>query len=395
MPLLLRTALQLTVATLTVSPQRRLHCGATGHGVCYYVDATAGNDASPGTSARPFRTLQHAADLVNPGDGVVVKDGVYTGGSTVVTISRSGTAANWIVFRAAHRWGAVVDGQNNSSAAGISVRGNYVRVEGFEVRWMSRSGIDAYGGSDKTAVTHDVAIVENHIHDIGRICTDDTGGRVGVNAYASNMVIEQNLIHDIGRLSPGEQGCALSPGSITWQNHDHGVYHGVGDSLIIRNNVFYNNTHGWAYHRYSGAGARASRVYILNNTFAFPNPNRAGQIVIAGATDGLVIANNIFYQPNTAGIWFDAASGGTWAGALVENNLSTNAIYTPRVLDVTAVSNMAGADPKFVSPARFDFHLQTGSPAINAGLTLPQVTGDFEGVTRRRAGLAVGAYEFK
>ena len=395
MPLLLRTALQLTVATLTLSPQRRLHCGATGHGVCYYVDATAGNDASPGTSARPFRTLQHAADLVNPGDGVVVKDGVYTGGSTVVTISRSGTAANWIVFRAAHRWGAVVDGQNNSSAAGISVRGNYVRVEGFEVRWMSRSGIDAYGGSDKTAVTHDVAIVENHIHDIGRICTDDTGGRVGVNAYASNMVIEQNLIHDIGRLSPGEQGCSLGPGSITWQNHDHGVYHGVGDSLIIRNNVFYNNTHGWAYHRYSGAGARASRVYILNNTFAFPNPNRVGQIVIAGATDGLVIANNIFYQPNTAGIWFDAASGGTWAGALVENNLSTNAIYTPRVLDVTAVSNMAGADPKFVSPPRFDFHLQTGSPAINAGLTLPQVTGDFEGVTRRRAGLSVGAYEFK
>jgi len=394
-PLLLRTALLLTLATFTLSPQRRLHCGATGHGVCYYVDATAGNDASPGTSARPFRTLQHAADLVNPGDGVVVKDGVYTGGSTVVTISRSGTAANWIVFRAAHRWGAVVDGQNNSSAAGISVRGNYVRVEGFEVRWMSRSGIDAYGGSDKTAVTHDVAIVENHIHDIGRICTDDTGGRVGVNAYASNMVIEQNLIHDIGRLSPGEQGCSLGPGSITWQNHDHGVYHGVGDSLIIRNNVFYNNTHGWAYHRYSGAGARASGVYILNNTFAFPNPNRAGQIVIAGATDGLVIANNIFYQPNTAGIWFDASSGGTWAGALVENNLSTNAIYTPRVLDVTAVSNMAGADPKFVSPPRFDFHLQTGSPAINAGLTLPQVTGDFEGVTRRRAGLAVGAYEFK
>jgi len=363
--------------------------------VCYYVDATAGNDAGPGTRARPFRTLQHAADLVNPGDGVVVKDGVYTGGSTVVTISRSGTAANGIVFRSAHRWGAVVDGQNNSSAAGISVRGNYVRVEGFEVRWMSRSGIDAYGGSDKTAVTHDVAIVENHIHDIGRICTDDTGGRVGVNAYASNMVIERNLIHDIGRLSPGEQGCSLGPGSITWQNHDHGVYHGVGDSLIIRNNVFYNNTHGWAYHRYSGAGARASGVYILNNTFAFPNPNRVGQIVIAGATDGLVIANNIFYQANTAGIWFDASSGGTWAGALVENNLSTNAIYTPRVLGVTSVSNMAGADPKFVSPARLDFHLQTGSPAINTGLTLPQVTGDFEGVTRRRAGLAVGAYEFK
>ena len=393
MPLLLRTALQLTVATVTLSPQRGSHCGATGPGVCYYVDATAGNDASPGTSARPFRTLQHAADLVNPGDGVVVKDGVYTGGSTVVTISRSGTAANWIVFRAAHRWGAVVDGQNNSSDGGISIRGNYIRVEGFEVRGMGRSGMDAYGGNEMTAVTHDVVIAQNHIHDIGHICTDDTGGRVGIDAYASNMVIEQNVIHDIGRLSPGEQGC--SPSSTNWQNHDHGVYHGVGDNLIVRNNVFYNNTHGWSYHRYSGGGARASGVYILNNTFAYPNPNKVGQIVIAGATDGLVIANNIFYQPNTAGIWFDASDGGTWSGAVVENNLSTSVISTPSVSGVTLVSDVSSTDPRFVSASQFNFHLQTGSTAINVGATLGQVTNDFDGIARPQgSGYDIGAYEF-
>ena len=63
---------------------------------------------------------------------------------------------------------------------------------------MSVSGIDAYGGNDTVATTHDVAIAQSHIHDIGRICTNETGARSGINAYAGNLVIEQNRIHDIG-----------------------------------------------------------------------------------------------------------------------------------------------------------------------------------------------------
>src|SRR6266478_1941474 len=122
------------------------------------------------------------------------------------------------------------------------------------------------------------------------------------------MVIEENVIHDIGRLSPGEQGC--QPSTTNWQNHDHGIYHGVGDSIIVRNNLMYRNIHGWSYHRYSGPGATARGLYIVNNTFAVPNPDKQGQIVIAGVTNNLVIENNVFYQPNTTGIWFDAADGG-------------------------------------------------------------------------------------
>src|SRR5437016_6081518 len=222
--------------TVTVAPPVST-CGSSGSGVCYYVDAVAGNDANQGTSAQPFRTLQKAANVVSPGDGVLVNDGVYTGGSTVLDISRSGTAANWIVFRAAHRWGAIIDGQNNSSSAGVSVPGNYIAVEGFEIRGMSRSGMDAYNGNELNAASHDVRFARNHIHDIGRICTDDTGGRAGIDAYASNMVIEENVIHDIGRLSPGEQGCA--PSSTNWQNHDHGVDHGGGVSMILRKKACY------------------------------------------------------------------------------------------------------------------------------------------------------------
>src|SRR5207245_1078284 len=106
-------------ATITVTtpppPPPPGSCGNTGSGVCYYVDGTAGNDANLGTSAQPFRTLQKAADVVNPGDGVLVRDGLYTGGDPIVNLSRSGTASNWINFQAEHRGGAVIDGQNNLS----------------------------------------------------------------------------------------------------------------------------------------------------------------------------------------------------------------------------------------------------------------------------------------
>jgi uncharacterized protein YjdB len=371
--------------TVVVAPPPSA-CGNTGSGTCYYVDAALGNDANPGTSAQPFRTVQRAADAVNPGDGVLVNDGVYTGGSQVVSVSRSGSAAAWIVIRATHRWGAVIDGQSNASSVGIYVSGSYVRVEGFEVRGTNRSGIDATGQGF-------IAIALNLVHDIGRICTGDTGGRVGINAYTSNLVIERNVIHDVGRLGPGEQGC--TPPDATWQNHDHGVYHGVGDNVLIRNNLFYQLVHGWAIHRYNGGGGSVDGLTIVNNTFAFPNPNRVGQIVIAGGTTNLVIANNVFYQPPTAGIWFDASDGGTWAGALVENNLSTNAISTPSVSGVTFVGNIQNTDPLLLNAAGFDFHLLTGSPAIDAGMTLLNVPNDFDGVTRPRgAGYDIGAYEF-
>ncbi|TMI97125.1 MAG: hypothetical protein E6H01_13405 [Bacillati bacterium ANGP1] len=342
-------------------------CGNTSPGVCYYV-ATSGNDANPGTAAQPFATIQHAADIVNPGDGVLVGDGVYTGGATIVTISRSGTATNRIVFRAAHRWLAVIDGQNNLSTTGIAIPGGYIRVEGFEVRNTNRYGIDTYLGHDQT-------VVGNHVHDIGHICTGSTGGIVAIDAYAPNLVIEGNLIHDIGRLGPGENGC--TPLNDYWQNHDHGIYNGIGTNVVIRNNVFYNLKHGWAIQRYDGGGTVVDGLYIENNTFAGANPNRDAQIIIATTTTNLVIANNIFYQPATAGVWFSGAG----TGATLTGNVSTGALQIGGSGLATSL-NLENTDPLFTNAAGFDFHLTTGSPARGAGVTAWCPLTDFDGVTR-------------
>ena len=357
---------------------------------CHYVDVASGNDGNAGTSTAPWRTLQHAADVTNPGDTVIVNDGVYTGGGNVVTISRSGTAAGWLVFRSANLWGAVIDGQNNASAVGIEINGNYVRVEGFEVRNTSRYGIDAYGGSESVGGNHDVDVVQNHIHDIGHICTGDVGGIVGVDAYSDNLTIERNVVHDVGRLGPGEQGC-VEPNA-NWQNHDHGVYHGIGNNVVIRNNVFYNFTHGWAIQRYNGNGAVTTGLTIVNNTFAFPNPWRDGQIIIATGVTNLLIANNIFYQPTTAGVWLDT---GGLTNATVSNNIAFGAVASTGS-GATLSANMNNTDPQFVNAGGLDFRVQAGSPAIGAGLPLTMVPNDITGALRPATGAyTIGAYEFK
>ena len=41
------------------------------HATTFYV-ATTGRDANRGTNASPLRTIQHAADLAQPGDTIIV-----------------------------------------------------------------------------------------------------------------------------------------------------------------------------------------------------------------------------------------------------------------------------------------------------------------------------------
>lgn len=357
--------------------------------LCHYVDATMGSDGNAGTRAAPWRTIQHAADLTNPGDTVLVSDGIYTGGSNVLRIARSGAVQAWLVFRAVHRWKAVIDGRSNNSTTGIEINGSYIRVEGFEVRNTSRYGIDAYAGGDDLPRNHDIDIVGNHVHDIGRVCTGDKGGRVGIDAYADNLVIERNVVHDVGRLGPGEQGCEEP--NRNWQNHDHGIYHGVGNNVVIRNNVFYHLAHGWAVHRYNGGGAVVQGLTIANNTFIGANPWREGQVIVATATTGLLIVNNIFYRPTGVGISLQTFG---LSDVTVSHNLAFGAPVSVGGTGIELVGNLDNKDPLFVDAENLDFHVQASSPTIGAGVTLSMVLDDFDGYPRAGASAyTLGAYQ--
>src|SRR5208282_2262319 len=75
-------------------------------GTTYYV-ATNGDDKNPGTSALPLKTIARAADLVNPGDTVLVRNGVYAERDSQgdgVSLKRGGTAEAPVLFKSENKW---------------------------------------------------------------------------------------------------------------------------------------------------------------------------------------------------------------------------------------------------------------------------------------------------
>ena len=67
-------------------------CSAT----TLYVNASA-QAGGDGTASRPFRTIQQAADCVNPGDTVLIAPGVYF---ETVRLKRFGKPGAPVIFRA-------------------------------------------------------------------------------------------------------------------------------------------------------------------------------------------------------------------------------------------------------------------------------------------------------
>src|SRR5579862_2899221 len=66
-----------------------------------------GTDTNRGNAAHPFATIQHAADMAQPGDTVFIRAGAY---HETVTVPTSGTAAKPITFRPAGRQSVTIDG---------------------------------------------------------------------------------------------------------------------------------------------------------------------------------------------------------------------------------------------------------------------------------------------
>jgi hypothetical protein len=124
----------------------------------------------------------------------------------------------------------------------------------------------------------------------------------------------------------------------------------------IYNNTFIRSTFG----------LYSSNITFVNNTL-YEGKNGFG-IDLRDIT-GSVIRNNIFYnipQPITA----DNPGENT-----IDHNLTT--------------------DPGFTNPAAGDFHLTANSPAIDAGMTLAEVTTDADRNTRPAGGAYdIGAYEY-
>ena len=277
----------------------------------YYV-SPAGSDGNDGSKAAPFASIQKAADIVNPGDVVIVKDGVYTapnGNQAIVSINRAGDEKNWIVFKAENKWGAVLHGDKTSTKYGFLFLQNakYVRVEHFEIKSTSRdmsegwnmAGIWSNSGADF------ITIAGNYIHEV------HGGAFHGENC--EYHIYDRNIFKNIGRLPEGHPTSDYA--------HDHGIY-AVGSHTDILNNVFIDCKAGWGV-QIAGYGEEHGDYYnIINNTFVGTNPQRNGQLMIYSACHDILIQNNIFYQPKGAAIVTYGGGNGKQYNVTIRNNIT-------------------------------------------------------------------------
>src|ERR1035441_4610777 len=84
-----------------------LSLSASLHARTFYI-AFNGSDANPGTDQATFRTIQHAANLAQPGDSITVHEGIYR---ERIDPPRGGTSdTNRIVYQAAPEEKPVITG---------------------------------------------------------------------------------------------------------------------------------------------------------------------------------------------------------------------------------------------------------------------------------------------
>jgi hypothetical protein len=210
---------------------------------------------------------------------------------------------------------------------------------------------------------------------------------------ASNCIIERNYIF-MGEDATGliAQNWDMNNTITGFMIEGDGVS-GTVNNLTIRNNIIeackgYET--GGPHSRY-----HVTNLRIYNNTFRssinFSSGNNPAAIGIQG-TNGYEIHNNI-----TANFVNHHIGIGTYTtGGDIDYNLYWNSSgnvshnnYTPAAHDIS------NQNPLFVGNYT-NLQLQPGSPAIDAGATIPSVTDDYDGLPRPQGSYYdIGAYEYR
>ncbi|MHB8520669.1 MAG: right-handed parallel beta-helix repeat-containing protein [Limisphaerales bacterium] len=197
-------------------------------------------------------------------------------------------------------------------------------------------------------------IVEfNHMHDIGQWMLSDMGA-VYTLGIQRGTVVRNNLIHDVNSFTYGG-----------W-----GLYPDEGSSyIVLENNVVYR-TKSAGFHQHYGR-----ENIVRNNIFAFGKEHQLMRTRVEPHVSFTFEHNIVYFDSgdllgsNWSGenfkmndnLYFDARPGATpasmkFAGATWEQ-------WQQRGQDVHSMI----AEPRFVAPQKFDFQLQSGSPAFQLG----------------------------
>ena len=325
----------------------------------YYV-ATTGDDSNAGTIEAPWRTIQKAADTLEPGEMVFVRGGLY---KESVKIQKSGSKDGHILYKAFPGEQPVLDGtgmewDSKKSALLFLSNVSYIIIDGFEVRNLETDSSDTYpaGIRIREGGSH-IQLLNNNVHHIAN--KSQRGNAHGIHIYGnsttelSDILIKGNEVH---HLTLGSSEALTVSGNVTGfliednRVHDNnnigidiaGFYNACKEDnctdqarngKIIRNKVFNNSSGKNPSYKgdRSAAGIYADGAtdIIIENNIVHDNDYgiSLASEKYGKQTSYIKVWNNLIYENNSAGIVMGGSSssnGGTANNIIIHNVLKHN-----------------------------------------------------------------------
>ncbi|GEM_PF-5642835 len=335
-----------------------------GSGNPQTIQAGSGDGACPGDASGPSANYSRFINLE-----VYAPGGVSSSGSTPITLNH---ASHSKVY------GALIHDSidvNSKSTHVIYLSGtqNDVEIAYGEIYNMksTRATIqlhhDSYSGSCWASDGAVAPIIDNiRIHDMKLHSLD--GQAILADGGVGYVEIYNNLIYDVNRqwtVAPEDQAIALrSSGSRL--------------RAKVYNNTLYVNP------RHTGIGSAVGFGYG------------------SGCPENIVFQNNVVVLTESQDSYFAVNGGGCNTANFIDPSTDHNVWYNTAGSTVKPSwdgPHSSVVNPLFVNPSfdasLADFHLQSSSPAIDAGINVPLVSRDYDGISRPQ-GLAydIGAYEY-
>ncbi len=385
--LLIVCLIQLGASVAWAAPDRLTQPLATAR--TYYV-ATNGSDANAGTQNQPFRTLNTAVSVLQPGDTLLIGSGTYaeylnnvipSGQSWSVPVTVASVPGSIVIIKPPVGADNVVRFKDNSQ---------FIILSGlvFDAANATYFGIK-FDVNPGQPTPHHIRIINSEVKN-GNIQGIITSPDANYLEFI-NLSVHDNGHNDFQHGIYLEGSYNTISGCTFYNNAGWGIhlYGGTDSFNVIYNNRIYDNAHVGT--RGFGIGVYIGQGNLVYNNLIWGG-NDGGINVDFGATNTKVYANTL-YNNRDYGIFVGSASVGTE----VKNNIIVQAsgiALTDHGAGTQLASNLL-TDPLFVDVSAANFHLRAGSPAIDRGSTLPEVPVDFDGVSRPQNGVYdIGAYEF-
>ena len=265
-----------------------------------YVDAGKGNDSNPGVSAsNPLKTIQAAANKVNPGDTVLISPGVYY---ETVEFKRPGTAEHPITFKSAGKPGSVIITGADETLRSGKARWECVdeKLQLYRTKFshspcrMLYSGVDLFPYN----TLEDLKRFCIRCHRSGKATEGGKSGYVDLPAACHGFYFDEAEKQIYVRLHEGGRYGSRNPA-------DHVIAAGKVTAPGSNGHHIYAPAHG---NIFIDCGSEAHYVF---DGISFETPGAAGVITCSGR----VVVRNAFFKGCRFGVW----SRGVTTGVFIEN----------------------------------------------------------------------------